>query len=177
MDGLARIPLDGGGTILFESVPPPGDGPVKAGRVTDTVRELPQTLRATAYISGAEPDAAWRQDRRQSVVFSLMFGASFGLVNAAGARAGDYTTGLGVLLIFLSIGLAFGLGAFVAVSDVALASLTFLQLRLRGHFPVRGMRFLKDAHGRGILRAEGPRYQFRHALLQDKLSSEPTRES
>ncbi|MFD7283738.1 CU044_2847 family protein [Streptomyces sp. NPDC059862] len=40
---LARIPLEGGGAVLFETVPE-FEGPVKAGRVADAVRELPQTL-------------------------------------------------------------------------------------------------------------------------------------
>lgn len=46
MPGLARMPLDGGGAILLEEVEgtPQFDGPVKAGRVGDAVRELPRTL-------------------------------------------------------------------------------------------------------------------------------------
>jgi hypothetical protein len=32
------------------------------------------------------------------------------------------------------------------------------------------MRFLNDAHERGVLRAIGPVYQFRHARLQDRLA-------
>lgn len=40
---LTRIPLDGGGFLLVEQ-PAVGEGPVKAGRVGDAVRELPGTL-------------------------------------------------------------------------------------------------------------------------------------
>ncbi|MEU1457243.1 CU044_2847 family protein [Streptomyces avermitilis] len=40
---FVRVPLDGGGEILFEAEPV-FDGPVKAGRIADAVRELPQTL-------------------------------------------------------------------------------------------------------------------------------------
>ena len=43
MASLARIPLDGGGYMLFESSAA-FDGPVKAGGLGDAVRELPQTL-------------------------------------------------------------------------------------------------------------------------------------
>ena len=32
------------------------------------------------------------------------------------------------------------------------------------------MRFMEDAHQRGVLRAVGPIYQFRHARLQDRLA-------
>ncbi|TWV53737.1 hypothetical protein FRZ03_08545 [Streptomyces misionensis] len=45
---FAQVPLEGGGTILFEAVPESGapepGGPVKAGRVSDAVRELPHTM-------------------------------------------------------------------------------------------------------------------------------------
>ncbi|MEV7907557.1 CU044_2847 family protein [Streptomyces anulatus] len=43
MQELVRMPLEGGGAILFEAAPNL-DGPVKAGRVADAMRELPQTL-------------------------------------------------------------------------------------------------------------------------------------
>ncbi|QIK09867.1 hypothetical protein G7Z12_31190 [Streptomyces sp. ID38640] len=45
MRSLAQISLEDGGVILFEA-PPELDGPVKAGRVAEAVRELPHTLQA-----------------------------------------------------------------------------------------------------------------------------------
>jgi hypothetical protein len=45
-----------------------------------------------------------------------------------------------------------------------------LQLRAAGLGPWRLPRYLDDAHRRGVLRALGPVYQFRHARLQDRLS-------
>ncbi|MFK4548357.1 hypothetical protein RKD29_007953 [Streptomyces tendae] len=46
--GVERMPLAGGGEILFEAAPelrsPVGEGPVKAGRVADAVRDLPRTV-------------------------------------------------------------------------------------------------------------------------------------
>ncbi|MER6274464.1 CU044_2847 family protein [Streptomyces sp900105755] len=45
MDGIARIPLDGGGSVLIEAAPE-FDGPVKAGRIGDAVRDLPVSLAA-----------------------------------------------------------------------------------------------------------------------------------
>ena len=45
MAPLTRIPLDGGGSVLVEA--PAGlEGPVKAGRISDAVHELPGTLQA-----------------------------------------------------------------------------------------------------------------------------------
>lgn len=43
MAPLTRIPLDGGGCILVEATAA-SEGPVKAGRVSDAVREVPATL-------------------------------------------------------------------------------------------------------------------------------------
>ncbi|WP_328959541.1 CU044_2847 family protein [Streptomyces virginiae] len=43
MAALARIPLDGGGYVLLEAPAGP-DGPVKAGRVSDAIRDLPGSL-------------------------------------------------------------------------------------------------------------------------------------
>ncbi|MGW9069766.1 CU044_2847 family protein [Streptomyces yangpuensis] len=43
MAALARIPLDGGGYVLIEAPAGP-DGPVKAGRVSDAIRDLPGSL-------------------------------------------------------------------------------------------------------------------------------------
>lgn len=44
MESLARIPLEGGGEVLFESLPEAVAGPVKAGRMADVVKELPRTV-------------------------------------------------------------------------------------------------------------------------------------
>lgn len=46
MQDLARMPLEDGGTILFEAAAE-FDGPVKVGRIAETIQELPQTLQAT----------------------------------------------------------------------------------------------------------------------------------
>jgi MFS family permease len=43
-------------------------------------------------------------------------------------------------------------------------------LALRGEQPWRLMRFLDDAHRRGMLRQSGATYQFRHARVQDHLA-------
>lgn len=43
MTHLARIPLGGGGSLLVEA-PASQTGPVKAGRVSDAIQELPATL-------------------------------------------------------------------------------------------------------------------------------------
>ncbi|MET9790750.1 CU044_2847 family protein [Streptomyces canus] len=43
MRSLARIPLEGGGSVLVEA-PEVTEGPVKTGRIGDAIREMPVTL-------------------------------------------------------------------------------------------------------------------------------------
>ncbi|MFD5463381.1 CU044_2847 family protein [Kitasatospora sp. NPDC127059] len=43
MPHIARIPLEGGGSVLVEA-PAAAEGPVKAGRVGDAIRDLPVSL-------------------------------------------------------------------------------------------------------------------------------------
>ncbi|MFD3540882.1 CU044_2847 family protein [Streptomyces sp. NPDC058662] len=44
MTHLARISLEGGGSVLVESPATTADGPVKAGRVGDVIQQLPNNL-------------------------------------------------------------------------------------------------------------------------------------
>ncbi|MEU6093135.1 CU044_2847 family protein [Streptomyces sp. NPDC047085] len=44
MTPLTRIPLEGGGFILVEETGAALEGPVKAGRISDAIHELPVTL-------------------------------------------------------------------------------------------------------------------------------------
>ncbi len=73
-------------------------------------------------------------------------------------------------------GAAFGIAAGLTVC-LTRAWGTFALTRLwhaaHGHLPLRLMRFLDDAHHRGVLRQVGAVYQFRHARLQDRLATRP----
>ncbi|GAB1331490.1 CU044_2847 family protein [Streptomyces sp. NPDC093260] len=62
---LARVPLDDGGSVLVESPPGvDGGGPVKAGRIGDTIHDLPTSLqRALGPVTQAAR-AALEQLRR-----------------------------------------------------------------------------------------------------------------
>ncbi|MFD8079209.1 hypothetical protein ACFV3E_42045 [Streptomyces sp. NPDC059718] len=59
---LARRPLEGGGSIMFEA-PEISDGPVKAGRVSDAIHELPQSLQE-ALGPVTEMDQLWKAGPR-----------------------------------------------------------------------------------------------------------------
>ncbi|MGC0317808.1 caspase, EACC1-associated type [Kitasatospora acidiphila] len=116
--------------------------------------------------------AIWRQERRRDVLFGVLFGLCVGL--GFGLRESVMWDRDVVAGLFQTIGIAIpcALCVMIAGSDAGRSSLLFLQLHIKGAFPARGMNFLEDAYNRQVLRAEGPRYQFRHALLQDKLSQE-----
>ncbi|GAA3918840.1 hypothetical protein [Actinoplanes auranticolor] len=62
----------------------------------------------------------------------------------------------------------------VASSHTWQTFLLGLQMRAAGLGPWQLPRYLDDAHRRGVLRALGPVYQFRHARLQDRLSRPAT---
>ncbi len=75
------------------------------------------------------------------------------------------------------LGSAFGVTFGLAVGSVGLVSRAWgaytvsrIWLALRGDLPWRLMRFLEDAHRRGVLRQSGAMYQFRHARMQDHLA-------
>jgi len=124
----------------------------------------------------AAPLASWQQNRAQARSVALAFGAMIGLAGGVSrglADAADHGPAVGLATgsgSVLGVGLVSGLAAWVAVSETWRTTLVFLQLGRRRVAPRRGMRFLQDAHERGVLRTAGPVYQFRHARLQDQLA-------
>ncbi|MCP2199752.1 NACHT domain-containing protein [Lentzea flava] len=57
-----------------------------------------------------------------------------------------------------------------SMSDWLAYAVAKLPFATRGIFPLRLMRFLDDAHSRGVLRQVGTSYEFRHAGLRDVLA-------
>jgi len=92
-------------------------------------------------------------------------GQKFGLVlELSSAQEGLLGAAVGLLLG------AAGLGMIVhATSAWGQFTIARVWLALHGQVPLRLMLFLQDAHKLGVLRQIGPVYQFRHALLQDRL--------
>ncbi|MGW5861665.1 CU044_2847 family protein [Streptomyces sp. NPDC055239] len=60
MGNLARLPVEGGGSILFEASTMT-EGPVKAGRIGDTIHELPRTVQEALHPVTAMARAALQQ--------------------------------------------------------------------------------------------------------------------
>lgn len=79
-------------------------------------------------------------------------------------------------LALLPLEMMFGfiVGGLVVLSRAWGAfAFTRLWLALRGQLPLRLMRFLDDAHRRGVLRQSGTVYQFRHERLHNHIATEP----
>lgn len=119
--------------------------------------------------SPIDPMTAWRRDRTAGIVIGVAFGLAFGTMS-----------GVAFVLAFgVTRGLTFGVAAgAIAGAAIALtmvrswdSRLAFFQIWRAGWGPVNLMRFLEDAHSRGVLRTLGPVYQFRHARLHDRLAA------
>jgi hypothetical protein len=105
-----------------------------------------------------------------SVVYGLAGATIGGLVFP---RAPDPVTAFEVGLVF---GLAVGLTMCLARAWGA-SVVTRAWLAARGSTPLRLMRFLDDAHRRGVLRQVGAVYQFRHARLEERLAARASQSS
>ncbi|MFF5538756.1 CU044_2847 family protein [Streptomyces cinerochromogenes] len=66
MAPLIRVPLEGGGSVLVEASAAALEGPVKAGRISDAIHELPVTLQQALEPVTETARAALDQLRRAS---------------------------------------------------------------------------------------------------------------
>lgn len=137
----------------------------------------------TEPVETVTPIGMLRSDR--SAVFSAAgLGGLVGVLVGAvlGSVGGADTHGL-VLelhnpallgLLGAVVGGGIGAGGLGLVVQATSSWGRFLTARIwlarRGNAPLRLMTFLEDAHRLGVLRQVGPYYQFRHALLQDRLA-------
>ncbi len=134
-----------------------GCGAIAAARALDVWLDVPADVTAAA-----SPAALLRSDRRTALTRAVIRGGILGATAAA--------------LISAPAGLAVAAAAAVtSVLFTAWGRFTIARgwLALRGRLPWRLMTFLADAHRRGLLRQAGGVYQFRHALLRERLLSEP----
>jgi NACHT domain len=144
-----------------------------------TVRRFTEPTEPSEAVT---PLAVLRADR-SAVMYAGILGAIVGAcVGAAlGGVIGTDTRGLvlefeqPMLLGLLgAVGAVIGAGGLGMVVRATSAWGRFVTTRVwfayRGATPLRLMSFLDDAHRLGVLRQVGPYYQFRHALLQDRLA-------
>lgn len=101
-----------------------------------------------------------REDRRLCVLWLVLAAAGYAVM----LYDDTYFVSL---LLFLVV-----TGCVAAAGRTAWASYLVAKtwLALRGDVPWRLMTFLDDARRRGVLRANGPAYQFRHVRLQEHLA-------
>lgn len=120
---------------------------------------------STKDTSPIEPLSSWRRNRQFGLIVGLVVALAYSLGQSV--LVGNMALIASWVVAGIALGLAVGL-VFPATWQVTLAS---AQLWLRGEAPVRLLRFLEDARERGVLRIVGQVYQFRHAQVQDRLSS------
>ncbi|MER5384272.1 hypothetical protein ABT040_29040 [Streptomyces sp. NPDC002688] len=117
------------------------------------------------------PRDVWRHHTRMLIPLGLLAGGAVGLF-AGGLAAMSNGAGLG-LALGVAIGSGHALMAGVLSNAAVATALTAVQLSVREGTPLRLMAFLDDAHRRGLLRASGPAYEFRHVRLQERLARRP----
>lgn len=118
------------------------------------------------------PHDVWRHHTRLLIPLGLLNGVAVALyMGSIGAVS------QGGLPFGVAIGVASGIGYALlsgVLGNLAVATAaTAVQLSFREGTPVSLMAFLHDAHLRGLLRATGPAYEFRHARLQERLARRP----
>jgi NACHT domain-containing protein len=140
-------------------------------------RAIPGDLAAAA-----SPGVVLARDRRAARIQGLVAGTVALLVAGLAtltvwtfvfaSSTLSWTDKLGLGLLFgLVFGLVFGLGFNAVATAWPSYALTRGVLALRHRLPWQLMRFLVDAHKRGVLRQAGAVYQFRHIELQHRLAN------
>ncbi len=128
--------------------------------------------RPTTGTTARSPQSTWRADRNLTFI-RILAGLGAGLaLSVVGLMAKQLWS------LVIAAGLVLGLliGLLLGKHHAWLAYiLTIPRLATKGRLPLRAMDFLDDAHRLGLLRTEGPYYQFRHVELQEHLARQPER--
>ena len=122
----------------------------------------------------ATPLSTYRADLRYGLAFAAATGLTAG--TAAAVVTGltvalDRGPGPGLVAAAVAgvvLALVAAVTAGMAYAEAPVLLVMSLVRALRGRGPIRLLAFLEDARDRGILRAAGPTYEFRHAELQDR---------
>lgn len=118
--------------------------------------------------SARSPRSTWQADRNLTVI-RIVIGLLLGAIGARIAYRAQLDLGMGIVVGLLGLLLGLLLGSHHAWLAY---NMTVPRLATRGSLPLRAMDFLDDAHRLGLLRTEGPYYQFRHVELQQHLTRE-----
>lgn len=127
----------------------------------------------------SSPKVTLARDRRAAVVRGLVIGLALGLLGgimlAAFSQSLTGQQDFATIVFFGLVGAAAGL-PFISLGmgqDTEWLPYTLARgwFAMRGQLPWRLMGFLSDAHQRGVLRQAGSFYQFRHIVLQQRLTT------
>ncbi|MFI7633253.1 NACHT domain-containing protein [Nonomuraea sp. NPDC049400] len=123
----------------------------------------------TADLTARSPRSTWQADRNLTAI-RILGGLVVGLATTSVLLYSALPLAM-TIVVGLVLGLLFGL--VLGRHHAWLAyKLTVPRLATKGMLPLRAMDFLDDAHRLGLLRTEGPYYQFRHVELQQHLARE-----
>ncbi|WP_026400575.1 NACHT domain-containing protein [Actinomadura rifamycini] len=171
---LLTVPFALAGGLVFGSMFGAGRGLVAAAWFA-LVAAGSLVPGATAALAGGrdltDPVALLRRLRGGSAGWALLVAVAAGLLIGTWFGAGLDASAA------KTAGYALGLAAMFAVGALASTAWgTFVLSRtwfaLIGRLPFGLVGFLRDAHERGALRQVGAVYQFRHALLRDRLGAD-----
>jgi hypothetical protein len=130
------------------------------------------------------PEDLLRRDRTTALVTSSVVAVAVGFSFSNFTDVGLQTALMSQTWTWQLVALTFGLPVAIGVGlSLILASawgrwqFARAWLAMTGRLPWRTMKFLQDAHRRGMLRQAGGVYQFRHARLQDRFSPTNYRKS
>ncbi|KXK58995.1 hypothetical protein AWW66_26700 [Micromonospora rosaria] len=115
------------------------------------------------------PASVLRGDLQLALVRTMVFVLVGGTVAALTATVMGGAAPYVVFALATAFMVALIVGAPPKVASSVYLSMTVILAR-RGRSPLRLMRFLEYAHQLGLLRQNGPVYQFRHAMLQHRLA-------
>ncbi|MCM4083555.1 hypothetical protein [Paractinoplanes hotanensis] len=119
------------------------------------------------------PQRLLHQDRRTFLAALMIIAVAVGLAAGIRTAAQDTAAYVGVVAALsttFTYGATAGLLIAVAQSRYGAYSLWRLIYAMQGKLPWRMMTFLNEAYDRGILRQNGPSFQFRHQFLQERLA-------
>ncbi|MEU8250333.1 NACHT domain-containing protein [Nonomuraea sp. NPDC048916] len=126
------------------------------------------------FTAAVTPASTWRVNRAltglhlvNSVILGTVLAFAVTLFAFVDEQRGLHSGQDGLIVAVF----AFGFGFMARRRDTWLRSVIFQgHLALLGRGPLRLARLLNNLHRRGLLRAAGPFYQFRHAELQEHLA-------